>query len=208
MADGIKVVWTNKDKILKALNKAGSQIGGVIKNTIEEINLKEIVPDAQQNVIKNFKSSNFKKHIKGFTKINTAGNIVTGLQVNLKLAPYARIQEFGGSIRPKKKKALTIPFPGVKGFATEYNDTFIAKGIIFQRIQGRTKKGLRRKKRTVGISTGSRKFQGGLRNFRPLFLLHKGPIKITKKPYMTPALKGNVPKIIKALKELDETVFN
>lgn len=41
---------------------------------------------------------------------------------------YARIQEEGGWIFPKKAKALTIPFPGVKGVAANYRpNSFIIK---------------------------------------------------------------------------------
>jgi len=51
---------------------------------------------------------------------------------------YAAIHHYGGTIRPKKKKFLTIPFPGgpadqrVPLRAADFNDTFVAKGIIFQ----------------------------------------------------------------------------
>ena len=52
---------------------------------------------------------------------------------------YAAIHHYGGTIRPKKKKFLTIPFPGgpadkpVPLRASDFNDTFVAKGIIFQK---------------------------------------------------------------------------
>jgi len=52
---------------------------------------------------------------------------------------YAAIHHYGGTIRPKKKKFLTIPFPGgpadqrVPLRAADFNDTFVAKGIIFQK---------------------------------------------------------------------------
>lgn len=42
-------------------------------------------------------------------------------------AVYSRIREFGGDIRPVRKSYLTIPFPGIKGFAREYQDTFFHK---------------------------------------------------------------------------------
>jgi len=51
---------------------------------------------------------------------------------------YAAIHHFGGVIRPKKKKFLTIPFPGgpadkpVPLRASDFEDTFVAAGIIFQ----------------------------------------------------------------------------
>jgi phage gpG-like protein len=53
---------------------------------------------------------------------------------------YARIHHYGGTIRPKKKKALTIPFPGgpadkrVPLRARDFRDTFIAEGIIFRKL--------------------------------------------------------------------------
>lgn len=52
---------------------------------------------------------------------------------------YARIHDKGGIIRPKNAKALTIPFPGgpadkrVMLRARDFDNTFIAKGMIFQR---------------------------------------------------------------------------
>ena len=51
---------------------------------------------------------------------------------------YAAIHHYGGTIKPKKKKFLTIPFPGgpadqrVPLRAADFNDTFVAKGVIFQ----------------------------------------------------------------------------
>jgi len=76
---------------------------------------------------------------------------------------YAAIHHFGGTIRPKKKKFLTIPFPGgpadqrVPMRAADFNDTFVAKGIIF---------------RTIGRD-----------NIEPLFILKKS-VKIEARPYM------------------------
>jgi len=52
---------------------------------------------------------------------------------------YAAIHQYGGTIKPKKRKALTIPFPGgpadkrVPLRAADFADTFVAKGIIFQK---------------------------------------------------------------------------
>jgi len=56
---------------------------------------------------------------------------------------YALIHHQGGVIRPEKAKALTIPFPGgpadvsmgrTPRRASDFKDTFVAKGIIFQKI--------------------------------------------------------------------------
>ena len=39
---------------------------------------------------------------------------------------YARIQEEGGTIKPKGHPFLTIPFPGVRGIARNYPNAFLA----------------------------------------------------------------------------------
>lgn len=44
-----------------------------------------------------------------------------------KTVKYARIQEKGGKIKPKKAKMLTIPLPGIKGKAANYPNSFIIK---------------------------------------------------------------------------------
>jgi len=56
---------------------------------------------------------------------------------------YANIHHYGGTITPKEKKWLTIPFPGgpadvatgkVMMRASDFPNTFISKGMIFQRV--------------------------------------------------------------------------
>lgn len=75
---------------------------------------------------------------------------------------YARIHHYGGTIKPKKKKFLTIPFPGgpadrrVPLRASDFEDTFVAKGIIFQ------KRG---------------------KEIEPLFILRRS-VEIPERPYM------------------------
>jgi phage gpG-like protein len=76
---------------------------------------------------------------------------------------YAGIHDKGGTIRPKTKKFLTIPFPGgpadtrTPKRAADFKNTFIAKGIIFQKI--------------------------GKKEIRPLFILKK-QVKIPARPYL------------------------
>ena len=82
---------------------------------------------------------------------------------------YAAIHHYGGTIRPKKAKFLTIPFPGgpadqrVPLRASDFDDTFIAKGIIFQ---------------TTGRSSRS-----GGEQIEPLFILKKS-VEIPARPFM------------------------
>lgn len=88
---------------------------------------------------------------------------------------YARIHEYGGVITPKRVRYLTIPFPGVKGFAREYQNTFVAKSIIFQRVSGK--------------------------KIRPLFLL-RSSVVIPERPYVRPAVeetRGVVEGIIRTI---------
>jgi len=37
---------------------------------------------------------------------------------------YARIQEEGGTIKPRRRKFLTVPLPGIMGVASNYPDAF------------------------------------------------------------------------------------
>jgi|GEM_PF-4021560 hypothetical protein len=52
--------------------------------------------------------------------------IATGEYVGKKEVPYAKIHEYGGTIKKSDKK-LTIPFPGVRGRARNYPSAFFIK---------------------------------------------------------------------------------
>lgn len=54
--------------------------------------------------------------------------IGTGLG-NVQDVKYARILDQGGPIVPKKRKFLTVPFPGVQGVAANYPDAFVLKTV-------------------------------------------------------------------------------
>jgi len=54
------------------------------------------------------------------------GEIGTGIPPKHEIK-YAAIHEFGGTIRPRTAKFLTIPFPGVQGQARNYGDTEVVK---------------------------------------------------------------------------------
>ena len=74
---------------------------------------------------------------------------------------YAALQQFGGTVTPKKGKYLTLPFPGVTGSARQYENVFFRKSkagnlVMFQKVE----KGL-----------------------RPLFLLVKS-VTIPSRPYL------------------------
>ncbi len=75
-----------------------------------------------------------------------------GLGADLGVAPYARIQESGGTIRPTRSAHLAIPLPAMqtaKGvaragaaqvignpYAFGFDGTFTAKGVIFGKLPG------------------------------------------------------------------------
>jgi len=56
--------------------------------------------------------------------------LIASLQTSIR---YWRIHEFGGTIFPRRAEALTVPFPGVTGWAGDYENTFVAKGVIFEK---------------------------------------------------------------------------
>jgi len=79
------------------------------------------------------------KSIGGKKSRTAAGlNVVVGSGVFAPEVPYALIQELGGTVTPKRRDWLAIPFRGVKGFPREYQNTFFAKSkrgnlILFQK---------------------------------------------------------------------------
>lgn len=101
-------------------------------------------------------------------------SVLGSLNVDLSEIVYAAAQEFGATIVPKNKKALTIPFPGVLGSAREYQNTFIAKGIIFQKI--------------------------GKKQIKPLFVLKK-KVVLPQRAYMRPAIEEHIPLLRQRLKQ-------
>ena len=72
-------------------------------------------------------------------KLLPQGSDAYKLEVGTTGSKYARILEKGGVIRPVRKKMLTIPLPGVKGWARNYDNTFIQRSrkgnlLIFQKV--------------------------------------------------------------------------
>lgn len=88
-----------------------------------------------------------------------------------KRVKYARILEKGGQIKAKRVKYLTIPFPGVKGRARNFPDTFV----------------LRSKKGNLIIAE-----RRGATGFRPLFLL-KPSVMIPEFKWFSIPLKEKTP---------------
>lgn len=190
---------------IKLLRRAEGELPAEIKRIVKEITFNDMLFRAQKNakqLLNRNTTGNLSSNIKPFIQI--IGSIINaGLKVDLNRIPGARIHELGGVIKPVKAKALTIPFPGVKGFARDFENTFIAKGIIFQRL-GKTKTGRRRRRTTqFGFKVGKFKFKGGLQPIRPLFILKKS-VTIPARPYLRPALEATIPEIVKAIKAIKE----
>ncbi len=109
--------------------------------------------------------------------LKVGGLAVTGV-VGTNLV-YAAIQEFGGTVKAKNVKYLTIPWDGVTGWAKDYQNTFVHRTqtgnlIIFQR-ESKDK-------------------------IRPLFTL-KDKVEIPARPYLNPALKANEKRIMELINE-------
>ena len=86
----------------------------------------------------------------------TGLRIILGSGVFAPEVPYALLQEDGGTITPKKRDWLAIPFRGVKGFPREYRDTFFAFSknknlILFQKLGKHGKRPLFALKKEVNI---------------------------------------------------------
>ncbi len=94
---------------------------------------------------------------------------------------YASILEKGGTIRPKKAKALTIPLPGVKGKASNFPDSFIIKSKAGNAliVQKKGKSGL-----------------------KPLFVLKKS-VKIPAFHWLSDSIKDMKPDLFRSLKPVE-----
>jgi phage gpG-like protein len=104
-----------------------------------------------------------------FAKQEGDGRIWAGIGTNV---IYARIHEFGGIITPKTAGALTIPFPGIKGKAKDYQNTWLYRRsgknpVIMQRLSSP---------------------KGRKTSYRPLFTLVKS-VRIPARPYIRPSFE-------------------
>ena len=90
-----------------------------------------------KTIIRNVSGGIIGKHKKGSTKSGELRRSIKykmgGTKNNVRSeigswgVIYARILERGGTIRPKRVQYLTIPLPGVKGWARNYENAFFIK---------------------------------------------------------------------------------
>jgi len=100
----------------------------------------------------------------------------TGNYIGREEVVYAAIQEHGGWIVPKKARALTIPFPGVKGVAANYRpSSFIL--------------------RTAGQPQGMIVTKTGKRGrIKPLFLLRRS-VKLPARHWFSRPIAERMPEL-------------
>ena len=157
-------------KVPKELSQQNSKLFRVLSLSMRKI-MENIQNTARKKVtgdVLNVDTGRLRNSIR--FRINKGGKRIVG-HIGSNVV-YARIHEFGGVITPKKRQFLTIPFSGVKGFAGDYSDTFIAKGIIFQKVG---------------------------RGIKPLFSL-KRSVTIPARPYLAPSIVENKPRAIRIIK--------
>lgn len=113
-------------------------------------------------------------------KIDDSGDTITG-EVGTEGVPYASIHEFGGTIKPKNAKALTIPLDG-----NRRNDgsPIITISEVFN-----TKKAFVTRNGVVLLKNGKTSVQ-------PMFVFKKS-VDIPARPYMAPALAAKKDQILK-----------
>lgn len=127
-----------------------------------------------------WRSIGFKTKTEGSKSYIDIGSGVAGR----KAPPYARIQEKGGKITPKKAKMLTIPLPGIKGVAANFPDAFIIKskkGNVLL-VEKKGKKGLRPLfvlKKSVTIPA-SHWLSQSIAEMKPDLIKHLSPKEILK----------------------------
>jgi len=181
----ITVKTTGIDDAIKEAKDAEEFIPRTIKNVLTDVLVNDMLREAKINAkgrVLGRKSGrgtgNLAREI--FHKVGeTTTRIIGALFVDLTRVPYARIHEKGGNITPKRAKKLTIPLPGVQGFARDFNNTFIQKSkkgnlLIFQKLTGQ--------------------------DIRPLFAL-VDRVRIPRRPYLEPAIRKHKNKLQKELKK-------
>jgi phage gpG-like protein len=114
--------------------------------------------------------------------------------------PYARIQEYGGTIKPVRAQYLAIPLEAVKTpsgvakfgprQAEQFGwQTFIAKHIIFGKRPGESSAASALSKAFPDIAASARSA-----SITPLFALKKS-VTLPARPYLRPAVKAKAPEI-------------
>jgi len=143
--------------------------------------IKHIIRNISGPILKT-RSAHLRRSITGKTflsKMISKAIVGSGI-FGRKPVKYARIHEKGGKIKAKKK-FLTIPFPGVKGRAANFPDSFIIK----------SKKG--------NLLIVEKRGKSG---FKPLFSLKK-EVTIPARYWLSKSIKEMKPDLIRFLKPVE-----
>lgn len=199
---GPEAIQGQLDEVLRELQQRFGSRSKVLSRTlntaIDDWGLTILEPEVQKNLA-GLRLRRRTGQLANRTRVNTAIRPVEGrdsLKVSVEIqstdVPYARIQEFGGTIRPQEKQFLTIPLPAaltpagvLRNTAEQLRETgrtFIAKSrqgnlIIFQR-RGR----------------GSRTRAGQEADITPLFVLLKR-VQIPASKWASSAVDATLPKL-------------
>jgi len=183
-----KITWTNKDKVLSFVDKVGKNLSSEIKEVVSDIMWHRVLPDAMRNVNRKFKqgSGKLRRALGVDTKL-TADRVTASIFADLRIAPYARIQELGGTIKPKNAKSLAIPIFGTKGSPRRKTGLFVFKSPKTGKVY-------------------LAKLVGAKKKLKVMYVLKK-QVVIKSRPFLAPALTKNVNRISRAIKKLNEASF-
>lgn len=116
--------YMKRSKKLKGMEKGiHYQLQGWTGRTV-----KKIIRNISGPILKT-RSAHLRRSISGraFVGRKIVQSIIGSGLFGRRTVKYARIQEEGGTIRPRQAKYLTVPFPGIKGRASNYQNTFVLK---------------------------------------------------------------------------------
>ncbi len=181
MAKEFSMKITGMNKLMKKIDhlpqamKAGMSNAFRSATSLVENDAKERAPKGRRGHLAS-SIGHFFKVLKG---------MIVGSQIGTNLV-YAPIQELGGTVPGEgggdpSVSNLTIPLPGVEGYARDYHDTIVVQ-----------KKGSKRKIIAQVV---------GKNEIKPLFVLipKSEGIEIPAQPYLEPALSSNRQRIKKII---------
>jgi len=194
MADEIKITVTGDARTEAAVRRLGSDLPKAMLGAMRTVTLflqayiqrKKLTGDPLK-----VRSGRLRSSITGTARMIDRQIVGT---VGTK-TPYSRIHEFGGEIRPKKGRYLTVPLPAaktsagvVRGRARDFKDTFLFRSKAGNLI-------------IMGKPTP------GALEVEPLFIL-KEVVNIPKRSYLVSSVKENKDRIGQIFKKSLETLAN
>ena len=188
------------DALESVVKKAQIKFTGPQNRTLQTIlqaSATKIVNEAKNNIKK---KGSFQTRFKGreitAQRLRDSGNLLGSIQQQpdfkknlLKVkdgsfgVKYAAMQEFGGTIRPVRRKFLTVPFGGDRFFAKRRLSQFPDQNISFRRSRNNGPT-------IVFVKLGAQQI--------PAYVLRKS-VNIPARPFLTPAFDNQRKKVLKFL---------